>query len=79
MGRLAFPFMGQGMDLGYTRKREKNREGDSPGAVLPFSSASGSYRRQQRRVHVAAMPIFGAIGGCHHLWSRSLVRNWCYR
>jgi hypothetical protein len=40
LGCPTLPFIGQGKDLGYTR--EKNREGDSPEAVLPFSSAGRS-------------------------------------
>jgi hypothetical protein len=42
MGHLAFPFIGQGKDLGYTREREKNREGDTPRDVLAFSIVGGS-------------------------------------
>jgi hypothetical protein len=40
---LAFPFIDQGKDLGYTtereeKKKENNQEEGSPGAMLPFSS-----------------------------------------
>jgi hypothetical protein len=50
MGCPTFPFIGQGKDLGYTGKRERekgkedreNREGESHGAAPPFSSAGGS-------------------------------------
>jgi hypothetical protein len=46
VGCPAFP-IGQGKDSGYTRekegkKKEKNREGESSGAALPFSSAGRS-------------------------------------
>jgi hypothetical protein len=88
MGRPDFPFIGQGKDLGYTGERERgqeereNREGESPGAALPFSSARGScwsYRWQRRCAHIATLSITNAIGRCRRLGLGAPVRHWRYR
>jgi hypothetical protein len=83
MGHLAFPFIDQGKDLGYTgereRKRKRRKRGREPWSYATLSSAGMSYwscRRQRRRGHVATFFITGAIGRCHRLGHSAPIRHW---